>query len=284
MPVGLTVRNRMSAVLVGQWSRWPPADDEIVVAVGNRQLVPAKGIKPIGENGQSRRPAAPPIIGSFPPTCLVNALRPLLPFTSPSAIRIPLDVHPDCRLYVPTTVPVVMPHPHPPMQFSYPLPYGAILQDGGVRFVAYSQSATAMRVLLYRRPSDREPFEIIEFNPQNDRWGDIWSLFVPGLKPGSSTTSRRTGHSIRSRGTDSTAAPAHRSTRTPGPWPGSFSASDDGIIRPPKCVVVDDTFDWQGDRHLRRPLAESIIYEMHVRGFTKSDSSEGASTPAPTWA
>ena len=45
--------------------------------------------------------------------------------------------------------------------------------------------------------------------------------------------------------------------------------ADDGIIRPPKCVVVDDQFDWQGDRHLRRELSETVIYEMHVRGFTR---------------
>src|SRR5262245_31116958 len=37
----------------------------------------------------------------------------------------------------------------------------------------------------------------------------------------------------------------------------------------PKCVVVDDHFDWGGDRLLRRPLAESIIYEVHVKGFSK---------------
>ncbi len=42
------------------------------------------------------------------------------------------------------------------------------------------------------------------------------------------------------------------------------------MIRPPKCVVVDDTFDWDGDRHIRHDISESIIYEMHVRGFTKS--------------
>ena len=43
------------------------------------------------------------------------------------------------------------------MQFRYPLPYGAVVQDDGVQFVVYSRSATAMRVLLYRRVSDREP-------------------------------------------------------------------------------------------------------------------------------
>jgi glycogen operon protein len=37
--------------------------------------------------------------------------------------------------------------------------------------------------------------------------------------------------------------------------------------------VVDDSFDWQGDRHLRRPFSETVIYEMHVKGFTKAGSS-----------
>ncbi len=54
---------------------------------------------------------------------------------------------------------------------------------------------------------------------------------------------------------------------------GQFLPADDGIIRPPKCVVVDDEFDWQGDRHLRRNLSETVIYEMHVRGFTRAPTS-----------
>lgn len=174
---------------------------------------------------------------------------------------------------VQTPVPVVMPYPRSPMQFNYPLPYGAIVQDGGVRFVVYSHSATAMRVLLYRRPSDREPFEILEFDPQNDRWGDVWSLFVPGLKTGllyhlqtDGPFDPNAGHRFDSR------------ARLIDPFAralaGQFQRSEDGIIRPPRCVIIDESFDWQGDRHLRRPLAESIIYELHVRGFTKSGSSK----------
>ena len=38
-------------------------------------------------------------------------------------------------------------------------------------------------------------------------------------------------------------------------------------------MVVDDEFDWDGDRHLRRNLSETVIYEMHVRGFTRSETS-----------
>jgi isoamylase len=168
---------------------------------------------------------------------------------------------------------IVMPSTPRVMQFRYPLPYGAISEEEGVQFVVYSHTATAMRVLLYRRPSDREPHRIVEFNPATDRWGDIWSIFVPGLKPGQLYHFQADGPYDPERG--------HRfnpQSRLIDPYAralsGNFQRSDDGIIRPPKCVVINEDFDWQGDRLLRRPLAETIIYEMHVRGFTRSGSSD----------
>ncbi len=54
---------------------------------------------------------------------------------------------------------------------------------------------------------------------------------------------------------------------------GKFLVSDDGIVRPPKCVVVDDRFDWEGDRHIKRALSDTVIYELHVKGFTRDPSS-----------
>ncbi|MFM8708697.1 MAG: hypothetical protein ACKOHK_11635, partial [Planctomycetia bacterium] len=80
--------------------------------------------------------------------------------------------------------------PLPPLQFSHPLPYGALLRDRsagqqqGVQFVVYSRSATAMRVLLYDGVDDAEPAEVITLDPGKDRWGDIWSIFVPGVRHG----------------------------------------------------------------------------------------------------
>jgi len=166
----------------------------------------------------------------------------------------------------------IMPKSQRFMQFHYPLPYGAVVQEAGVQFVVYSRSATAMRVLLYRHVRDREPYHIVEFNPATDRWGDLWNVFVPGLKVGQlyhfqvdGPYAPEEGHRFQSQ------------ARLIDPYAralaGQFQPAKDGIIRPPKCVVVDDTFDWQGDRHLRRPLAETVIYEMHVRGFTRSASS-----------
>ena len=37
----------------------------------------------------------------------------------------------------------------------------------------------------------------------------------------------------------------------------------------PRCVVIDDAFDWSGDRRIDRPMSETIIYEAHVKGFSK---------------
>ena len=70
------------------------------------------------------------------------------------------------------------------LKFAHPLPYGAIVHDGGVQFVVFSRRATAMRVLLYDHASDREPSQSIDFDPDLNRWGDIWSIFVPGVGPG----------------------------------------------------------------------------------------------------
>lgn len=165
-----------------------------------------------------------------------------------------------------------MPKSQPVLQFNYPLPYGATHRDGGVQFAVYSKSATAMRILLYRRVNDREPYRLIEFHPDTDRWGDIWSVFVPDLAPGT----------LYHYQADGPFDPEHghrfdRRARLIDPYAralaGRFQSNADGVTRPPKCVVVDDHFDWQGDRHLKRPLAESVIYEMHVRGFTRSGTS-----------
>jgi isoamylase len=166
----------------------------------------------------------------------------------------------------------------PPLQFNFPLPYGAILQSagpetvGGVQFVVYSRSATAMRVLLYDRVDDAEPAEVIALDPEQDRWGDIWSIFVPGIGHGQLYHFQADGPFDPERGQR-----FDGNARLIDPYSkalaGHYLPGNDGIVRPPKSVVVDDSFDWQGDRHLRRGLADTVIYEMHVRGFTQSPSS-----------
>ena len=172
---------------------------------------------------------------------------------------------------------MLMLHTHPALQFTHPLPYGAILREGGVQFVVYSRSATAMRLLLYDRAEDLEPTEVISFDRETDRWGDIWSLMVPGIGAGQLYHFQADGpfdpdQGHRFNGTARLIDPYARALA------GDYLPSPDNIVRPPKCVVVDDTFDWENDRHLKRSLSESVIYELHVRGFTQ-DGSSGSDHP-----
>ena len=167
---------------------------------------------------------------------------------------------------------MLMRRTHPHMQFTHVLPYGAILHENGVQFVVFSRSATAMRLLMYENVDDTEPSEVVHFDPKSDRWGDIWSIFIPDLKAGQLYHFQADGPRDPERGMwfDGQA-------RLVDPYAkalvGTFQNSPDGIIRPPKCVVIDDLFDWEGDRHVRRDLSESIIYEMQVRGFSRSETS-----------
>ncbi len=172
---------------------------------------------------------------------------------------------------------MLMAYPHPELQFTHMLPYGAIVHDRGVQFVVFSRNASRMSVLLYDDKDDREPVDRIEFHPDTDRWGDIWSIFVPGIGIGQLYHFQADGPNDPNRGLR-----FDGNARLIDPYAkalvGTCQPSTDGIIRPPKCVVMDEHFDWEGDRHLRRDISETIIYEMHVRGFTKSDTS-GVDSP-----
>ena len=167
---------------------------------------------------------------------------------------------------------MLMRHTHPELQFTHALPYGSLIHDHGVQFVVFSRSATEMRLLLYDNVNDREPAEVIQFDRDTDRWGDVWSIFVPGIGAGQLYHFQANGPFDPEVGLR-----FDPQARLIDPYAkalaGEFQRAQDGLIRPPKCVVVDDYFNWEGDRHLRRDLSETIIYEMHVRGFTQSRSS-----------
>ncbi len=102
-----------------------------------------------------------------------------------------------------------------------------------------------MRLLLYSHVDDREPSEVIDFDRETDRWGDVWSIFVPGITAGQLYHFQANGPFDPDSGQwfDGHA-------RLVDPYAkalaGCFQKSTDGVIRPPKCVVVDDYFDWEG--------------------------------------
>ncbi|HBT78449.1 MAG TPA: glycogen debranching enzyme GlgX [Planctomycetaceae bacterium] len=150
------------------------------------------------------------------------------------------------------------------MRFNYPLPFGATLHDNGVHFSLVSRSARSMRLLLYDKVSDLEPSQVIEFNREKNRWGDVWSMFIKGIN------ARQLYHFQVGEADGPRLIDPYAKALA-----GSFQSNKDGILRPPKCVVIDDAdFDWRDDPHLKHDLSKSVIYEMHVGGFTKSKSSQ----------
>ncbi|GHT30786.1 glycogen operon protein GlgX homolog [Planctomycetales bacterium] len=159
------------------------------------------------------------------------------------------------------------------MRFTRSLPFGAVLSDTGVQFSVVSRLARSMKLLLYEKVSDTEPSDIIHFNKEDNRWGHVWSLFVDGLKAKQLYHFQAEGpfepdKGLRFDGHARLIDPYAKALA------GTFQESKGGIIRPPKCVVIDDEdFDWRGDKHLRHELSKSVIYELHVKGFTASKTS-----------
>lgn len=152
------------------------------------------------------------------------------------------------------------------------LALGATVADGGVDFSVYSKSATAMRVLLYDSVGDLEPYEVVELDASHNRTGDIWRVHVDGLVAGQLYHLQAAGDWRPEQG-HIFSSDARLIDPCAQALAGTFLDSQDGVVRPPKCVVIDHDFDWTGDTKPQHSLADSVVYEMHVGGFTKSQSS-----------
>lgn len=178
-----------------------------------------------------------------------------------------------------------------------PLPLGASVAEGGVNFSVFSRNATKVFLEFYSASEDSEPYAQVEFSPSENRTGDIWHAFVPGIKPGSLYLFRVDGPFEPSKGhrfnVHQRLFDPYAKTITPVSvfynLPPDYSAPlDKNDIEHgknqcakvfPKCVVIDnENFDWQGDRPINRSLSESIIYEVHLKGFTAGKNA-GVSCP-----
>ncbi|MBQ9630349.1 MAG: glycogen debranching protein GlgX, partial [Treponema sp.] len=167
---------------------------------------------------------------------------------------------------------------------------GASVFENGVNFALYSKSATKVILNLFESVSSTEPSDVIGFNPKTNKTGDVWHIFVQGLKPGALYLYQLDGPynppvGQRFNSNKYILDPCAKALSS-----GSLfclynkqrldgrAGIENGKLQDlsdfQKCVVVDDKdFDWQGDKPLNRPLSETIIYEMHVRGFTQSSTS-----------
>jgi glycogen operon protein len=148
-------------------------------------------------------------------------------------------------------------------------PFGALPRAGGVNFAVFSRHAQAVHLILYQEGVD-EPIAEIPLDPGVNRTGDVWHVFVGGLPANvlygyrvNGPFNPRAGHRFNPRAI--VLDPYAKAFGGGHPWGHGRTAR---LGR-----VVADDFDWDGDVAPRTPMAQTVIYELHVRGFTRHSSS-----------
>jgi len=147
------------------------------------------------------------------------------------------------------------------------LPLGATLRRGGVNFSLFAGNATGVTLVLFF-PNSAEPLVEFPLDPRFNRTGDVWHCFMGGLDPGIQYAYRVEGPGRNTE--DILLDPYGKAVWGAPDWGGKS-----GVAL--RSLIVDDTFDWQHDQPLEIPLVDSVLYELHVRGFTRDESSGVAS-------
>jgi glycogen operon protein len=158
----------------------------------------------------------------------------------------------------------------------HPLPYGAAARREGVNFSVFSRHATEMTLVLYA-PGDAEPALELPLDPRYNKTGDVWHVLVSGLDPGVEYGFRADSEApagspfLRFDPSRVLLDPFGKSVTGLERWgDGEGTGGRLGRLR---SRVIDEEFDWGHEHPLAVPLADSVIYELHVRGFTRHPSS-----------
>ena len=168
-----------------------------------------------------------------------------------------------------------------------PLPVGTQRSGKGVNFALFSRHATGVQLELFDHPEDAAPARVIDLDPARNRTGDVWHVWVGGIGSGQLYAYRVDGPYEPSKGhrfnfnrllLDPCASAISRlpawdfvSARgydSSAPEQDLSFSKLDNARSIPKCVFVDEPFDWGGDQPPRHPWSKTVIYETHVRGFT----------------
>lgn len=154
-------------------------------------------------------------------------------------------------------------------------PLGATLSHGGANFSIFSRHATGVDLLFFDHDGDSQPACVIRLDPSINRTYYYWHAFVPDVQPGQVYAYRMVGpfdpgSGLRFDPSKVLLDPYSRATVVPKNYSReAASIPGDNAATAMKSVVVDEhAYDWQGDIPLCRPASRTIVYEMHVRGFT----------------
>lgn len=170
-------------------------------------------------------------------------------------------------------------------------PLGATVSNDGVNFSVFSRHATAIELLLFDRVDDPRPVRVIPIDPAANRTYHYWHVFVPGVRAGQLYGYRVDGpidpaNGLRFDRTKVLLDPYSRAIAVPDGYDRSAAIQPgENTATAMKSAVADPSgYDWEGDTPLRHPSARTIIYEMHVGGFTRHPSSGVAEHKRGTFA
>ncbi|CAA9226521.1 MAG: GH13_11 / GH13 / GH13_10 / GH13_13 / CBM 48 / GH13_2 / GH13_36 / GH13_37 / GH13_14 [uncultured Chthoniobacterales bacterium] len=166
----------------------------------------------------------------------------------------------------------------------YPYPLGATWMGNGVNFAIFSESATSVDLCLFDRlESAQENVRI----PMTEHTDQVWHIFLPDVRPGQLYGYRVYGPYDPERGMRFNSSkllldPYAKAIAGTINWSDEMfgyvvGGEGEDLVRDfrddawgmPKAVVIDPTFDWGDDKRPRTPLNESVIYELHVKGFSR---------------
>jgi glycogen operon protein len=176
-----------------------------------------------------------------------------------------------------------------------PLPLGIQAQGDGVNFALFCRHATRVRLELFAAAENASVARVIDLDPSENHTGDIWHVWVKGLRSGQLYAYRVDGPYQPEGGyrfnfekllLDPFAAAL---TMLPhwdfvaacgydpkAPELDLIRSNLDNSLSMPKCIYLHEDFDWDGDRPPRHPWSETVLYETHVRGYTIHSSSSVA--------
>jgi glycogen operon protein len=154
-----------------------------------------------------------------------------------------------------------------------PMQLGSTIMPDGINFALFSRHADNIWLLLFTPAGT--PIGEIELDPDHNKTGDIWHILL--------RTRKHVQYCFRSKGPHDPGGTGHffdenivlldpyaRALTGGENWNGPRKKQA-GFKR--RCLVMENHFDWEDDRPLNIPLQDSVIYEMHVRGFTQHPSS-----------
>ena len=160
-----------------------------------------------------------------------------------------------------------------------PHPLGSTVYPDGVNFSVFSQNAASMELLLFAEGNSTEPFQIIKMTDEGNKSFHFWHIFLVDAKPGLHYAYRVHGPEEKKPGQRFTPEKVLIDPSAYGNpmdlWNrGAACLPGDNLTQSMRSVVIDPLdYDWEGDRPLNRPMQDSVIYEMHVGGFTRAGNS-----------